>query len=224
MTKNDILILLNTDKWFRPGKGKNTIEMIDSDGNKVNVSRSYYHIYNNGDQMWLRVSEHGTYLKTWLKRIIDPTKSLQNLSIIFSDEPVSSDLKTEKELVIGNDGRQKEVYTYFVVEQYWYHINNLSKNDFKVFTKKLKSLGNDNVFTDPLKKKSSKRASRSVLEPQKEDGTVILPSTNPVHPRQTAVANNKDYEIDAGGNIIEKRLFVIIDNIITEEINKLLSK
>lgn len=46
-----------------------------------------------------------------------------------------------------------------------------------------------------------------MLTPDDKDGNPISPSTNPVHPRQTIVANNKDKEVDFNGNIIEKQLY-----------------
>lgn len=186
-------------------------------GNEIEVSESYYHtLSNNLGQILIRVSNHGTYLKTWINRYDDPTKSLQNLSIIFSDGPITSNTEIEKspsgELV------------YFVVEQYLYRIDNISKKDFIKIINQLKKLEDDLVFLDPLKKKVKKRANRQVLTPIDVYSGNPVPSTkNPVSARQTIVAKNKYKEVDKDGNVLEhkkKKTLIITEQQYNDLINK----
>ena len=111
----------------------------------------------------IRVSEHGTSLNTWIRRRTDPSQSLQNLSVIFSNEPVSSKMITEPVKYTDKEGKVALRYLYFVVEQYVYKMENLSKNDFIKFIKKLKLLNSDKVFKDPFKKKPNKREKRIIF-------------------------------------------------------------
>ncbi len=220
MTQNDILQILYNDNWFTPSKSEEQIVMVDSNGNNINVAKSYYHIFSNYEQIWIRVSDHGTSLETWVRRNADPSKSIQNLSVVFSNNPVTSNYVTTPIQTVDSNGNVVTLDLYFVVEQYVYKTENLSKKDFLKFIKKIKALDGKNVFKDPFKKKPSKKATRKVLTPQASDGSVIPSTNNPVHPRQEIVANNKDYEVDADGNIIrdsrirEKDLEKIVNEVI----------
>lgn len=203
ITKDEVLLILHNDKWFRPSESENKEKIVDGNGNEIEVATSYYHDTQSGGQILIRVSNHGTWLNTWIKRKKDPSQSLQNLSVIFSNEPVVKKSFTEPTEYVDNNGNIDYRYQYFVVEQYTYRMDNLSKTDFISFIKKLKVLDGNKVFTDPFKKKPNKRATRNVLTPQTMSGEDIPPTNNPVNPRQTIVANNKDYEVDAEGNIIK---------------------
>ena len=216
MTKNDILVILNNDSWFRPGQGQKKTTMVDNNGNTIEVSESYYHTFSSKEQIIIRVSDHGTSLQTWVKRRVDPSKSIQNLSVVFSNEPVNSNIKTEPITVFDSKGNPKKTYIYFVVEQYKYRIDSLSKSDFKKFVNCLKSLNDNKVFSDPFRKKPSKKASRTILEPQDENGNPVPASVNNIHARQNIVLKNKNNEIDANGNIITE----IITRIVREEVKK----
>lgn len=218
ITENEILLILYKDPWFRPSESEHKKKILDDDGNEIEVATSYYHDTNNFEQILIRVSNHGTWLKTWVKRKRDPSKSLQNLSVVFSNEPVKTESFTEPIEYTDKDGNVAYRYLYFVVEQYAYQMKNLSKKDFISLIKKLKVLGDDKVFTDPFKKKPKKRANRNVLTPQTMAGKDISPANNAVNPRQTIVANNKEYEVDAEGSII-KDSKQYINNIISEAIH-----
>lgn len=173
-------------------------------GIETDVPISYYHKMENNDYtILIRVSNHCIYLETWVRQSQKPDESLQNLSIVLTDVPCTYNKCTKPVKVNGS-----MQYKYFVVEQYEYKLSNLDKSDFLKIIKVLQRLENEQVvFTDPLKKKPSKYAKRTVLTPDDKDGNPISPSTNPVHPRQTIVANNKDKEVDFNGNIIEKQLY-----------------
>lgn len=202
LTKEQILIYLNNDSWFTPSRSNEKYKIQIGDNTTIEVAKSYYHIFDEIGQIVIRVSEHGTYLNTWVKHKDDPTISLQNLSVVFTNTPVEYSTKIEPREIEKEDGSITTEYIYFVVEQYVYRLDNLNEKDFKTVIKQIKTLSNSKVFRDPLKKKPSKVASRTVLTPTDLNNRPIPPTKNSIHSRQTIVANNKDKEIDAKGNII----------------------
>lgn len=222
ITENDVLLILNNDPWFRPSNSENKKRIIDANGNQIDVAESYYHNTTDGTQISIRVSNHGTSLNTWVKRRTDPSQSLQNLSVVFSNEPISSKVMTEPVRTQDESGNIIERDLYFVVEQYVYKMDNLSKRDFTKFIKRLKTLDSNTVFRDPFKKKASKRAARTVLTPQTSSGENIPPTNNPIHSRQSAVVRNKDHEVDAQGNVIKDGMERKINNIVVETIYRYL--
>lgn len=195
MTTEEILLFLYRDTDFRPSHSSKTRKIIDEAGNEIEVPVSYYYRLTHGATISVRVSDHGTHLKTWLNRSIVPNITLQNLSVVFSDIPVEYKLGTEK----INGG-----YLYFVVEQYVYLPSKLTINDFKKIIKRIKNTCATVVFRDPLRKSANKKASRTVLTPTDMDGNKIPPSTNTVTQRQTVVADNPDYEVDAKSKVLKE--------------------
>lgn len=226
LTEDKILLFLHNDKWFRPSPSQFTKIINDEDGNEIEVSKSYYHTYSGGEQISIRVSEHGTSLNTWVKRRTDPTSTLQNLSVVFSNEPVTSKVETQPDLQVDSNGNKVEKYIYFVVEQYVYRLDSISISDFKKVINRLKNLDDNTVFTDPFKKKPSKTANRKVLTPNDMDGRKISSVTNPVHPRQTVVADNPNNEVDAKGKVLPESKIRInesqLRSIIRETIRRVL--
>lgn len=227
INENDVLLILHNDPWFRASGSDKKKIIVDNDGKPIEVAESYYNTIGNTGQILIRVSNHGTALHTWIKREDDPSQSIQNLSVIFSNVPVTSNRVIEPVKVQDKNGKILMRYKYFVVEQYVYRMDALSKKDFLSFIRKIKTLDDSKVFKDIFRKKAAKRAQRTILEPEKEDGTPVPPSTNQVHPRQRVVANNKDYEVDAKGNIIKDSINhekgiseSAIKRIITEELRK----
>lgn len=216
LSETQILLYLHTDDWFRPSKAPNKKMIKDAKGNIIYAAQSYYHNYGNGEQISIRVSNHGTALRTWIKRKVDPTRTIQNLSIVFSNELVSSKLETEPTTYVDSNGEVKTQNLYFVVEQYAYKMDSLSLKDFKRIISKLKHLDDNTVFNDPFKKKPNKIARRTVLTPTDEKGNKVPNNTNPIHQRQIAVANNPDKEVDAFGNVIKDNIHHYINNVLTE--------
>lgn len=211
ITKDEILEYLISDNWFRPSKSPKKIKIRLKNGNELEVPKSYYHDSADG-RIMLRVSEHGTYLDTWLKKYrqtrrngnskgaSDPAASLQNLSVIFADSPIK--YKTGTEPYYDKNGN--EFYRYFVVEQYQYPLSKIDIKDFKKIISTLKSIENNGVFNDPLYKQTTKRANRTVLTPRdRNNDKQIPPTTNTVNPRQSAVVNNITKEVDKDGNVLE---------------------
>ena len=209
VTKEQILKYLNSDGWFRPGSLNDTITIIDDNGNEKQVAKSYYHTISGGTKIIIRVSEHGTYLDTWVKRRDDPSKSLQNLSVVFSNEQPQFRREIQPTITYDSDGNEVVSYLYFIVEQYHYRLDHISMDDFKKVIKRIKQLEQEGVFTDPFKKKLNKKANRKVLTPLDKDGKEIPDSTNPIHSRQSVVGANRDYEVDKDGVVIRdnKKMF-----------------
>lgn len=207
-----ILEYLSNDEWFRPSASDEKIEVYNNKGEKYYYPKSYYTEIEGLGQILVRVSDHPTYLNTWIKASSDPTQSLQNLNIVISDKAENSVREIDKSTVLDDDGNEIEVYLYFVVEEYRYKLAQISFGDFTKIMKRLKNLGNTpseqnrGVFTDPLKKKVERSAQRTVLTPTDKRGNDILPPKDPnaIHPRQISVAQNKDFEIDKDGNPIKE--------------------
>lgn len=220
MTTTEILTLLYNNQWFTKSKSNNKTT-ISINGKNIEVPNSYYHKMKNANYtILIRVSNHCTYLQTWINANLKPDKSIQNVSIVLTDVPCSYNKCIQPRKINNID-----TYTYFVVEQYTYKLSNLSKSDFLKIIKRLQRIERDPiVFTDPLKNKPNKRARRDVLTPDDKDGNPIPSSNNSVHPRQTIVNNNKNNEIDFDGNIIEKQLYESIMKDVFKIIQKHLTK
>lgn len=191
MTLDEILINLSEDNWFR-GSVNTRTKVLDSNGIERIVSKSYYHNFTNKSFIQIRVSEHGTVMATWVEHDRQSHLMKQNLSVVFSDKAISSQRK------------MSDKSPYFVVEQYWYRPEKLTVKDFKKLISTMKKLGDeDKVFNDPLRKKPDRKANRTVLTPLDYDGNKIPSTRNPVHPRQTVVAQNRYNEVDALGRIVK---------------------
>lgn len=204
--EDDILLILHNNPWFTPSKSEDKRVLtdaqgnpiIDEDGNQIESPLSYYHICSNGNQITIRVSNHGTALNTWVKHPPDPSLQLQNVSVVFSDGAVSSERKTEEQYTLDSTGKRVKTYKYFVVEQFVYRIQNQSPKSIEKVIKSLEKLdpigGTDDTtpseFKDPLRKNKSKKATVQILTPLDSDGKEIDPSTNPVNPRQTRIVND----------------------------------
>lgn len=219
ISRQQILEYLNNDDWFTPSKSYHKATIKDKSGKDMEVAESYYHSFTNGSQILVRVSEHGTSLNTWVLRRCEPHKSLQNLSVVFSDKPITSNL------IINKDGNPP----YFALEQYHYNVLHMSFKDFTKVIKTIKRLDASTVFIDPFRNKPSKKANRTVLTPNDRNGKKIPSNTNKVHPRQTTVIANPYKEVDANRNVLEKNLRVtandlakIIRECVHEELSKLL--
>lgn len=230
ITNKQILLFLHNDSWFVPSKSDDKEAITDNDGNIIEVSKSYYHRINEGCKIQIRVSNHGTYMNTWVKHRYDPSLSLQNLSVVFSNGPITYKKITEPQEIKNEDGSISKGYTYFVIEQYVYKLDNLSIKDFKRVINQIKRLNETNVFTDPLRQKVSKKANRTPLTPNDIENNPIPRTNNHIHPRQTVVIDNPNYEVDAHGEILKyeslkhhkknmpKRTIKINESILNEDI------
>ena len=216
LTQEQILNYLYNDDWFRQSNSKNKIRIKNEKGEQIEVPKSYYHIIRGSAKIVIRVSEHGTYLNTWIKSTNKPDKSLQNLSIVFSNKPISYKRETEPNYKIDKDGNEVEYYTYFVVEQYQYRLDTLSYKDFIKVINQLKRLEDDGVFSDPLRNKPSKKAYRNIVTPTDKFDKDIPSTNNPIHTCQTIVDKHRDKEIDKNGNIIESK----VKQLVMEELSK----
>lgn len=207
--EDDILYMLHNNPWFKPSKNGETKTLTDAAGNpildengiQVEAALSYYHICNNGNQITIRVSNHGTALQTWVKHQPDPALLLQNLSVVFSNGPVSSQRKTEAVDVLDSEGNKVKQHKYFVVEQYVYRIDKQTPKSIEKVIKSLEQLDPSTSqkyvpteFKDPLRKQKSKKANVQILTPQDEDGNEVPSSNNPINSRQSDVVKKKQNE------------------------------
>ena len=203
--EDEILYILYNNPWFKPSKNGQTKVLTDANGNpildsngkQINASLSYYHICKNGNQITIRVSNHGTALQTWVKHQPDPTLQLQNISIVFSNGPVTSQRKTEAVDVLDSNGNKVKKYKFFVVEQYIYYIKNQTPKSIEKVIKSLENLdseGKSSEFKDPLRKDKKKKANIQILTPQDIDGNEISNSNNPINPYQLNKIKRKQNE------------------------------
>lgn len=202
MTENEMLVILMNDDWFQPTNREKWKTITLDDGTTMDVSESYYKQIDNVGTISIRVSNHCTYLQTWLNARQDVRNAVQNLSVVLMNGSCTYNTNTLPRRINLSD---QMIYMYFVVEQYQYQLSKLSKKDFMKILKSIKKLEDFGVYKDPLKKKSDKRALRKVLTPTDINGNPISPNNNTIHPRQTVVANNKDKEVDFDGNVLEQK-------------------
>ena len=99
------MLILYDDPWFSPSGSVKKKTIIDEKGKTIEVHESYYRKIRGGEQILIRVSNHGTSLNTWVKRKADPSKSLQNLTVVFSNEPISSKSVIEPIEIEDTDGK-----------------------------------------------------------------------------------------------------------------------
>lgn len=198
--EDDILLLLYNDPWFRPNKSttqkpltdKNGRPLLDKDGNQLTVPVSYYRSFKNGTQIVVRISNHGTDLSTWVKHNPDPTKSLQNASIVFANGATTPKLKTKPYAYKDKNGKTVCGYRYFVVEEFAYAIENYNIDGIKKIINAIKKLerydkNSQPVFKDPFEADPQRRAGVKILTPQDEYHRDIKQDINDVNPRQLQI-------------------------------------
>lgn len=234
VTEDEILLFLSNNDWFTPSrsdekkhlKNRDGSPMKDTDGNDIIVATSYYRSLANGTQVVIRTSNHGTDLDTWVRHNPDPTLSLQNASIVFSNNITEPKLKTYPHTYTNDNGEEVKGYRYFVVEEFSYNISNYDINGVKRIINSMKNLEefdkeSEAVFQDPFENNSKKRAGVAVLEPQDSDGHDIPPTNNPIHPRQTQVVNKRKSQNES--KLIQLSE-TTLKRIISESINNILGR
>mgnify|MGYP003295719824 CR=1 FL=1 len=138
ITRDQILLYLHRDNWFEPSGSDKKAEIQDENGNTISVPLSYYHHYDDLGDLVIRVSDHGTYLQTWVEHEPNVAMNIQNLSVVFSNGPVEYKKETKPKYVRDENGNTIVKYVYFVVEQYVYRLDNLG--DWKTEISELSSL------------------------------------------------------------------------------------
>lgn len=236
--EDEILYILSQDSWFIPSRKANKKQlknadgtpMIDENGKEIEVAESYYKTLHNGTQLLIRVSNHGTDLDTWVRHNPDPTLSLQNASIVFSNGISSPKLKTYPHKYIDENGNEVEGYRYFVVEEFEYNISNFDLKSVRKIINSIKNIEHfdaesEPMFQDPFENNPRKRAGVRVLTPQDSDGKDLPSATNPIHSRQEKVAINPYSKVDSKGEIIKENISKIrisdIRYIISECVSRL---
>lgn len=205
VTEDEILQILSQEPLLSPSESPHKKPIVDRDGSPVldsngkqlELPTSYYCSFTNGTQLIIRASNHGTDLDTWVRHNPDPTISLQNVSIVFSNKKSEPELKTEPHEYIDENGNTVKGYRYFVVEEFSYDISNFMKKDVKRIISQLKRLSefdanSEPVFKDPFKEKPKKRATPEILKPQDKDGKPIPKTTNKVSDRQSKLEESRE--------------------------------
>ena len=221
VTEDEILQILSQEPLLSPSYSPHKKQIVDRDGRPVldsngkqlELPTSYYCSFTNGTQLIIRASNHGTDLDTWVRHNPDPTISLQNVSIVFSNKKSEPELKTEPHEYIDENGNTVKGYRYFVVEEFSYDISNFMKKDVKRIISQLKRLSefdanSEPVFKDPFKEKPKKRATPEILKPQDKDGKPIPKTTNKVSDRQSKMEESR--EINMKVKLSESQLRKII--------------
>ena len=112
---------------------------------------SYYRTYiaQGYRPMQVRVSNHGTHLRTWYDKDYDPSYAI-NTCIVYSPNgecnsnvDVDMNIKDEHSNIIG----QKKP---FEVIQYVYNCQLLNENDSALINKAVQSIWQNKVYKDPL--------------------------------------------------------------------------
>lgn len=161
---------------------------------------SYYKIYNipqgQGLKRQLRVSNHGTFLRTWLSREYDPTNAI-NISIVFTKEGVptndclidpqtltkfvdcnlcltqqSKEGNVCKPRIIKEIGQKKRP---FFVEQFVYNCQNLEDDDFEIIMNAIKYASINGTYIDPFEKNEEKKSIYTRLYPSESDNSSYKP-------------------------------------------------
>lgn len=192
---------IRNDEDFSPASGSELIQYVFN-GKTIRAHTSYYKQLLTGDNILIRAAEHGTSISRWLKRKNNPQKSLQNVSIVFSETTPSSNTDTD-------------VDTFFIVEQYYYIVHSITKKDVDRIISQIKKIQNgedaEKVFVDPLKNNARKKAGVQILRPYKDGKPTDVP-TSGVNQRQLDILNGKL-------KITEARLRQIIKEAIEKVLN-----
>ena len=204
VTEDEVLQILNAEPMLSPSASpnkkpifdRNGNPVLDSNGNQLELPTSYYCSFANGTQLIIRASNHGTDLDTWVRHNPDPTLSLQNVSIVFSNSKAQPQYKTEPHTYIDENGNTVTGYRYFVAEEFSYDISNFMRKDIKRVISQLRKLSefdesSEPVFKDPFENKPQKRARPDILKPQDKDGNPIPQTNNTVSDRQSKLEEGK---------------------------------
>ena len=134
---------------------------------------SYYRTYTiEGNRpLQARVSNHGTWLRTWYDKDYDPSYAI-NFCIVFSengehDSDVSVDMDIKDD--VGNVTNQRKS---FEVIQYVYNCQLLDINDATLINQAVQSIWKNKVYKDPLAN-TPKRAKVYKLIPNQTIETVV---------------------------------------------------
>jgi|GEM_PF-3419991 len=227
VTEDEVLQILNAEPMLSPSEShykkkifdRNGKPVLDSNGQQLELATSYYCSFTNGTQLIIRASNHGTDLDTWVRHNPDPTISLQNVSIVFSDKTAEPEYRTEPHEYLDDNGKRVKGYRYFVVEEFSYNIKNFMPKDVRKIISSLKRLSefdeaSEPVFTDPFANKPDKRAATSVLKPQDVDRNPIPKTTNTVSDRQSKLEERKHRPIKLTESTLRKVIRETLINVL----------
>ena len=162
---------------------------------------SFYRTYQveGGKFLQLRVSNHGTYLCTWIEKDYDPSLALSNISIVFTE-----DGKCESNTAVDMGDKKRS----YKVIQYIYNCAVLDNNDILRINNRMYDIITNRGYIDPLSDNKTKKAKVYTLEPNQKPQLL----TQPIQENNKQIHTNKNMKIN------ESQL----RNIIKESINDML--
>ena len=161
---------------------------------------SFYKIYRNSNVIYqIRISNHGTYLRTWIDKDYDPSIST-NISIVFTQNGVPTndcfiDAQTNKPFtdctpcidqqtrtqipcksrqVTGISNKKRT----FVVKQFIYNCEYLDIEDVPILVQAIKQVYLKGIYNDPFVKIKNKAANPADLTPVESVNDSIIPRNN----------------------------------------------
>ena len=171
---------------------------------------SYYRTYiaQGYRPMQVRVSNHGTHLRTWYDKDYDPSYAI-NTCIVYSPNgecnsnvDVDMNIKDEHRNIIG----QKKP---FEVIQYVYNCQLLNENDSALINKAVQSIWQNKVYKDPL------------INTQKQAKVYRLIPNNQIE----IITENKEYKTNK--NMAKNKIRITeneLKQIVNESVKKVLNE
>lgn len=129
---------------------------------------SFYRTYQveGGKFLQLRVSNHGTYLCTWIEKDYDPSLALSNISIVFTE-----DGKCESNTAVDMGDKKRS----YKVIQYIYNCAVLDNNDILRINNRMYDIITNRGYIDPLSDNETKKAKVYTLEPNQKPQLLTQP-------------------------------------------------
>lgn len=141
---------------------------------------SFYRTYQveGGKFLQLRVSNHGTYLCTWIEKDYDPSLALSNISIVFTE-----DGKCESNTAVDMGDKKRS----YKVIQYIYNCAVLDNNDIIRINNRMYDIITNRGYIDPLSDNETKKAKVYTLEPNQEPKIIIQENNKQINTNKTVM-------------------------------------
>lgn len=199
---------------------------------------SYYKVYKDANiTRQIRVSNHGTYLRTWIDKNYDPSIS-SNISIAFTSNGVptndclidpqtnepfkdcapcidhqnQSQILCKPRQVTGISNKKRKFY----VTQFVYNCQYLTSHDVQLLVNAIKQASLTGEYKDPFANNIEKRAKSVILEPIEPIKDSIMPQHN--------IINEYDKNVSSNNKKIIRLTEREFHNIIIEAINHALNE
>lgn len=161
---------------------------------------SFYKIYKNPNVTYqIRISNHGTHLRTWIEKDYDPSYSI-NISIAFTQNGVPTndcliDTQTNKQFTDCTPCIDQQTRTQipckprqvsgisnkkrtFIVKQFIYNCEYLDIEDIPTLVQAIKQVHLNGIYNDPFVGIENKAAKPTDLTPVESVKDSIIPRFN----------------------------------------------